>query len=113
MIRKQAPRALGVAALAAALGACATGPPAPAAPPRVEAPPTAPSARSRLALPHVEAARRLEGTGDLRRALDEYAIALTIDPGDRATQEARQRLQTKRSEERRVGKECRSGWAGE
>ena len=86
-----------MAPLAAVLGACATGqaPPAPpAAPPRVEAPPAAPSARSRLAAPHAEAARRLEGTGDLRRALDEYTIALTIDPGDRATLDARQRLQT-------------------
>jgi tetratricopeptide (TPR) repeat protein len=96
-------RVLAVAALAATLGACARAapiqPPPPVTPPRVEAPPpsapapAAPSARARLAAPHLAEADRLEGTGNLRRALDELSIALTIDPDDRGIQEAKRRLQ--------------------
>jgi len=101
----RASRVLGVAALTAVLGACATAapPPPPSPPPvttpRVEAPPpaapapAAPLARERLAAPHNEASERLEKAGDLRRALDERKIALTIDPEDRKAQEARRRLE--------------------
>jgi tetratricopeptide (TPR) repeat protein len=95
-------RGLAGAALAAMLGACATAPPPPppppaVTPPRVEAPPTPvpaePSARERLAAPHNRASEQLERTGDLRRALDERNIALTIDPGDARAQDAKRRLE--------------------
>jgi tetratricopeptide (TPR) repeat protein len=92
-------RALGTAALAAALHACAPVAPAPppvAPSPSVEAPPPSPpspSARQKLAGPHNEASERLERAGDLRRALDERKIALTIDPEDREAQEAARRLE--------------------
>jgi tetratricopeptide (TPR) repeat protein len=103
----RAARALAPVALAAVLGACATAAPPPPPPPpvvtapRVETPapapaapvPAEPSARQRLAAPHNEAAERLEKAGDLRRALDERKIALTIDPDDRAAQEAQRRLE--------------------
>ena len=94
-------RAAGVlagGALVGVLAACSTAPPTPApgAPPRVEAPSPAtapPSARARLAAPHKEAGQRFQMTGDLRRALDEYKIAVTIDPDDRTAQEARRNLE--------------------
>ena len=100
----RASRVLALAALTAVLGACATAappppPPPPVTTPRVEAPPpaapapAAPSARERLAAPHNEASERLERAGDLRRALDERKIALTIDPEDKKAQEARRRLE--------------------
>jgi tetratricopeptide (TPR) repeat protein len=97
-----AARALVLGALAATLGACATAapslpPPPPVTPPRVETPPPPPppivSARARLAAPHDELSQQLERAGDLRRALDESRIALTIDPDDRTAQEAQKRLE--------------------
>lgn len=100
----RASRVLALAALIGVLGACATAappppPPPPVTTPRVEAPaptapaPAEPSARERLASPHNEASARLEQAGDLRRALDERRIALTIDPEDRKAQEAGRRLE--------------------
>jgi tetratricopeptide (TPR) repeat protein len=53
-----------------------------------------PSARTRLAAPHNEQAERLEQSGQLRPALDERRIALTIDPMDAATQAAATRLES-------------------
>lgn len=74
---------------ALAVGACAT---TGATPPTVEAkahpPPSQPSARARLAASHGEQATRLEQSGQLRLALDERRIALTIDPGNAATRTA-------------------------
>jgi tetratricopeptide (TPR) repeat protein len=53
-----------------------------------------PSERERLAAPHNEASERFEKAGELRRALDERKIALTINPGDATAQAARRRLET-------------------
>ena len=79
-------------ALVVVLGACATAPPPRVAePPRAAepapAPPAAPlapppSPRQTLAAPHRDRARQLEGEGQLRRARDEWKIALTIAPDD-------------------------------
>jgi tetratricopeptide (TPR) repeat protein len=51
------------------------------------------SGRARLAAPHNERAEQLEQLGHLRQALDERAIALTIDPGDATARAAVARLQ--------------------
>ncbi len=101
MTRARLARVLAAAALAAGLGACATAvpppPPPPVTPPRVEAPaapvPAEPSARERLAAPHNQASEQLERAGELRRALDERKIALTIDPDDGKAQDAKRRLE--------------------
>jgi tetratricopeptide (TPR) repeat protein len=69
-------------ALSLTLAACATAPWSP--PPALE--------RDRLAAPHRQKALALEQKGDLRRALDEWKIALTISPGDAAAREGRRRL---------------------
>ena len=80
------------------LGACAStgtraGPaPEPKAPP-LESPVPPPSARARLAATHNEQAERLGESGQLRQALDERRIALTIDPADAAAQAAAARLE--------------------
>lgn len=99
-------RAAVVVVLGIGFGACATPapialpPPISSVPPRVEAPPppvpVAPlplSERERLAAPHNEASERFEKAGELRRALDERQIALTINPNDAQVQEARKRLE--------------------
>lgn len=99
-------RGAALGALAATLAACATAaplpppPPPPVPAPRVETPlppppPPSPtvSARARLAGPHNEISEQLEKAGDLRRALDERLIALTIDPDDKVAREAQQRLE--------------------
>jgi tetratricopeptide (TPR) repeat protein len=96
-------RAAVVAVLGLGVGACATPaliappPPISSVPPRVEAPPpptpSLPSERERLAALHIEASDRFEKAGELRRALDESKIALTINPGDAKAQEARKRLE--------------------
>ncbi|HEY7139769.1 MAG TPA: LysM peptidoglycan-binding domain-containing protein [Methylomirabilota bacterium] len=106
-------RALLVGILALLLGACAAATPPPAAPPAAPAPvttapapapaappvaapaPPPPSPRQQLAAGHKERARRLERSGDLRQALDEWKIALTIDPRDQAAQEARRQLEAR------------------
>jgi nucleoid-associated protein YgaU len=84
--------------LSLALGACAAGPPRPeaegkpAAAPRVGEPPApapvvaSPSPREQLAASHREKARQLEGEGHLRRAREEWKIALTIQPDDPTAQ---------------------------
>jgi tetratricopeptide (TPR) repeat protein len=51
------------------------------------------SERERLAAAHDEASEKFERAGDLRRALDERNIALTINSGDRKAQAAKQRLE--------------------
>jgi tetratricopeptide (TPR) repeat protein len=57
--------------------------------------PAPPSPRQQLAAERRDRARRLERSGDLRQALDEWKIALTIDPADRAAQEGRQQLEAR------------------
>ena len=107
-------RSLLVGILAFLLGACAAATPPPAAPPTaapspaappsapaVPAPPVAapvpapPSPRQQLAAGHKERARRLERSGDLRPALDEWKIALTIEPGDQVAREERRQLEAR------------------
>jgi tetratricopeptide (TPR) repeat protein len=90
--------------LALALSACATTgekseppragvtPPAPGAQ-RLAPPSTDP--RGSLVARHVEQAAALERAGDLRRAVDELKVALTIRPGDAAATTARKALEAK------------------
>src|SRR5439155_4993115 len=96
-------RQFGLAALALALGACATAPPPPpvAAPPPVVAPPApppevtapVPSPLERLASAHREKAQALERDGRLRDALDEWKVAVTVDPKDPAAREGKTKLE--------------------
>jgi tetratricopeptide (TPR) repeat protein len=57
--------------------------------------PALPSPRQQLASGHRDRARQLERSGDLRQALDEWKIALTIDPADQAAQDGRRQLQAR------------------
>jgi tetratricopeptide (TPR) repeat protein len=59
------------------------------------APVAPPSPRQQLAATHRDRAQQLERSGDLRQALDEWKIALTIDPSDAAAQAGRRRLETR------------------
>jgi tetratricopeptide (TPR) repeat protein len=84
-----------------------TVPPSPA-PPVVTAPaPVSPSPRQQLATGHRDRARQLERSGDLRQALDEWKIALTIDPADQAAQDGRRQLQGRL--ERTIGERMAQG----
>jgi len=65
------------------------------------------SPRQQLAAGHKDKARRLESSGDLRKALDEWKIALTIDPADQAAQESRRQLEARM--ERLVGERLTQG----
>src|SRR5262245_15212842 len=93
-------RAAGALLVALTLGACATAAPPPeptvATPaptsPAAPAPPTGPSKRQALAAAHREKAVALEREGALRRALDEWEIALAIEPGDTAARQGREKL---------------------
>lgn len=85
-------------ALALLLGACATAAPPeagdrPARPPGVAAPAPPPTPRQQLAARHRQQAEALEREGHLRRALDEWAIALTVDPQDAEARQRRQALE--------------------
>jgi tetratricopeptide (TPR) repeat protein len=102
-------------ALALLLGACAATPPpasapaappppsataptpapAPAPPPSTTVAPAPPSPRQQLAAGRRDRAQRLERSGDLREALDEWKIAMTIDPSDAAAQAGRRRLESR------------------
>jgi tetratricopeptide (TPR) repeat protein len=76
----------------------------------VAAPAPAPlSPRQQLAAGHRDRARQLDRAGDLRRALDEWKIALTIDPADAAALEGRQRLEARL--ERAIGERIAQGRA--
>jgi tetratricopeptide (TPR) repeat protein len=106
-------RSLLVGALAILLGACAAATPPPAAPPGppsaappspaptgptppAVAPAPAPSSpRQQLAAGHVDRARRFERSGDLHQALDEWKIALTIDPSNQAARDGRRQLEAR------------------
>lgn len=79
-------------ALAAALAGCATAASESAPPTRSGGAMVAPSPREALAAEHRARAVELERAGELREALHQYGIALTIKPDDRAAREARGRL---------------------
>jgi tetratricopeptide (TPR) repeat protein len=83
-------------ALVLATGACATAPPAPV----VEG----------LVAERRDRAERLEREGDLRRALDEWKIVLTIAPGDGVARERRKALEARiergAAERVRLGREA-------
>ncbi len=118
-----------VGTLALLLGACAAATPPPpaatpaapspqvAAPPRPEpaapaqpAPAPAPvplSPRQQLAAGHRDRAQHLERSGDLRQALVEWKVALTIDPADTAAKEGRRQLETRL--ERSIGERLGQG----
>src|SRR2546426_9897056 len=90
-------RRVAVIGLAVSMAACATettvSRPTPA-PATVQAPSSpGPSPRAVLAAPHRDRAVALEREGDLRRALDEWKIARTIDPDDAAARAAQARLE--------------------
>ncbi len=96
--------ALGLLALVVAACATAGGPPEasraappPSSPPPgpAPAPPPAPTPRETLAAPHRAQAAALERDGDLRGAVDELRIALTINPDDVAARDARKALEAK------------------
>ena len=78
--------------LVLALGACATAQkesePGPAA-----APALTPSALESLLAPHRARATQLESQGELRAALNEWKIALTIDPKDGVSIQGKERVQ--------------------
>jgi tetratricopeptide (TPR) repeat protein len=77
-----------VVVVALALSACAT-----ANAPVPAVPAASPSTVERLVEAHRKNARALEQTGDLRRALDAWKIALTIAPDDAAAREGRARVE--------------------
>jgi tetratricopeptide (TPR) repeat protein len=112
--------------LALLLGACAAATPPPAPPsaappaatpaapaPSAPPPPTAapapapPTPRQQLAAGHRDRAQRLEQVGDLRQALDQWKIALTIDPRDQAAQDGRRQLEARM--ERSIGERLAQG----
>jgi tetratricopeptide (TPR) repeat protein len=87
----------GVLGLCLLLGACATVAEKPAAAPEVSRapapapappPPPPPDPRAPLVERHRERAEALERDGQLRRAADEWKIALTIDPSDERSKKA-------------------------
>jgi tetratricopeptide (TPR) repeat protein len=59
----------------------------------VEPPASGAPATDALLLPHRQRAETFARAGDLRRALDEWNIALTIDPGNAAAKAGRARVQ--------------------
>src|SRR5438477_12950918 len=58
-------------------------------------PPSVASVRAPLGAPHRERAAELERDGALRRALDEWKIARTIDPDDAAAREGQARVEAR------------------
>lgn len=85
-------RWLTAAALGLALGGCAALTTAPPGGPDAGA---APIARDPLAARHRQQAEALERDGQLRRAAEEWRIALTITPGDAGTRESLRALQAR------------------
>jgi tetratricopeptide (TPR) repeat protein len=96
-------RARSLVGVALMLTACATATPpdqtvtpkAPAAAPPPAAPPPAPSAQQRLVAEHRERAQQLEQEDALRTALEQWKIALTIDPTDPAALAGRAKLEAR------------------
>lgn len=124
MTRGGCVRPLLAGSLGLALAACAAAPPSgapppapsvaappPAAPPSGAPPPVpapAPlSPRQVLAAARRDRAQELERAGHLRRALDEWKIALTIDPDDAQAREGRRGLEARL--ERAVGERLGQG----
>ncbi len=68
-------------------------PPPPVAAPVTPAPPPPPSALDLLVATHRDRAQELERAGRLRQALDQWKIALTVNPDDPAAREGRQKLE--------------------
>jgi tetratricopeptide (TPR) repeat protein len=109
----------GALLLALALSACATtgekpeppraGVTPPAPPGALRAGPASTDPRGSLVARHVEQAAALERAGDLRRAMDELKVALTIRPGDAAAATARKALEAKM--EGQVAERIRAGRA--
>jgi nucleoid-associated protein YgaU len=119
VMSRMRPRPLLLGASALLLAACAAATPPPSAPPPPTAAPAAPpvsaapapapapvalpqvsasappSRRQQQAAVHRDRARELERAGQPRRALDEWKIALTIDPADAAAQEGRRQLEAR------------------
>lgn len=103
--------------LVLALGACATtgekpeSPRAGVTPPGGALPPAPPPSdpRGPLVARHVEQAAALERAGDLRRAVDELKVALTIRPGDAAAAGALKALEAKIEDQ--VAERVRAGRA--
>src|SRR5688572_5136531 len=97
MIRRLTVIGLGLAMTACATTETTVSKPTPVAPPpptvQAPPPPPGPSPRSLLAAPHRERAQELERDGSLRRALDEWKIARTIDPDDGAARDGQARLE--------------------
>jgi nucleoid-associated protein YgaU len=90
----------------------APAPPPPAPPPAAPAPPPVvepprPSPRELLTAEHRDRAAALEREGHLRRALDEWKIALTVTPGDPAAEAGRRALEARI--ERVVGERLQQG----
>ncbi len=90
-----------IVGLSVALGACAGAP----SRPEVAAPPV--PAPNVLLLSHTQKAEALEREGHLRKALDEWKIALTIDPNDAVARERETKL--KGQIERTVADRIRQG----
>ncbi len=84
---------LAAAALGLALGGCASL--TSSSPPSEPAAAPAPIARDPLAARHREQAEALERDGQLRRAAEEWKIALTIAPADARTRESLRALQAR------------------
>jgi tetratricopeptide (TPR) repeat protein len=83
---------LAAAALGLALGGCAA---LTSAPPGEPGAGRAPIARDPLAARHRQQAEALERDGQLRRAAEEWKIALTIAPGDAAARESLRALRAR------------------
>jgi nucleoid-associated protein YgaU len=86
-------------ALAFVAAGCATegtvSRPAPTPTVQAPAPPAGPSPRAQLAAPQRERALELERDGSLRKAVDEWKIARTIDPDDATAREGQTRVEGK------------------
>jgi peptidoglycan/xylan/chitin deacetylase (PgdA/CDA1 family) len=80
-------------------GRLASAPGGPPAPPAPAAAAAGPWTRDRLAASHNERSEQLEKQGLLRQAVEERAIALTINPGDKKAQEAHKRLEGRITQE--------------
>lgn len=107
-------RLLALAAVLALAGCATARAPQTATPPgappvKGTAPMRPPAPREALAAPHREKAERLQREGALRAALDEWAIALTIDPGDTTVVEVKRRLEARI--EREVAERVQQGRA--
>jgi tetratricopeptide (TPR) repeat protein len=93
-VSRRAPLSFAVALVLAgcATAAPASGPPPPGAPTGTSRAPAASTPRETLAAEYRARAAELERAGELRPALHQYGIALTVKPDDAAAREGRDRL---------------------